>query len=59
MKQVKILKTLITAVGIATFIAGCSKDKAATDREYPSMVVAASAAPQTMQRGDKRVNIYG
>lgn len=44
MKQVKILKTLCTAIGIAALIAGCSKDKDATDTEYPTIDVAASAA---------------
>lgn len=44
MKQVKIRRSLFTAIGIAAIIAGCSKDKNAADTEYPTIDVAAAAA---------------
>ncbi|GAB3414072.1 DUF4625 domain-containing protein [Niabella aquatica] len=44
MKQVKILKALFTAIGIAVIIAGCSKDKDPVDTEYPTIDVTAAAA---------------
>jgi len=44
MKQTTILKTLCITIGIATLIAGCSKDKNATDTEYPTIDVTTSTA---------------
>ncbi|HRP55447.1 DUF4625 domain-containing protein [Agriterribacter sp.] len=38
------VKMIITAIGVIIFIAGCSKNKDATDKEYPTIDLTTAAA---------------